>query len=196
MHAGTAAHGKLVGKPKLCYQKATAMNDLNEATFRVLDDMFREHGPVDWPTLQDWAHRGKVRPATWVWNSRDRTWRLAGELTEVAALMAPSAESEALSGEKFIQPIFAPPLPEGNRIRWQAGPTSRLATAAFLCGIAGLWIGPVALVAITLGHFAQWKFRYSPPIIGGFALALWSLWLGYLAVALLLFELIRSPVVR
>jgi hypothetical protein len=172
------------------------MNDLSTATFRVLDDSFREHGPVDWGTLLEWARRGKIRPATWLWNSGDRSWRLAGELPQLAVVMAPSSETEALSGEKFTQPIFAPPLPAEQRIRWQAGPTSRLAAGAFLCGILGLWIGPLALAAIGLGHFAQWQFRYSPPVIGGLAIALYGLWLGYLALALLLFDLIRGPLVR
>lgn len=172
------------------------MSDLSEATFRVMDTSFREHGPMNWGTLLEWARHGKVRPGTWLWNSRDRNWRPAGELIELVGVMAPSAESETLSGEKFAQPVFAPPLPEGRRIHWQAGPTSRLAAAAFLCGITGLWIGPLALAAICLGHFAQWKFRYSPPIIGGFALALYGLWLGYLSVALLLFDLIRGPLAR
>ncbi|MBI5817935.1 MAG: DUF4339 domain-containing protein [Verrucomicrobia bacterium] len=172
------------------------MSNLSDTMFRVLDESFREHGPVDWATMLDWMRRGKVQPATWVWNSRDQSWRLAGELTELAAVMAPSVETEALSGEKFAQPVFAPPLPEERRTHWQAGPTCRLATGAFLCGIAGLWAGPLALLAIGLGHFAQWRFRHSPPVVGGLSLALYGLWLGYLAVALLLFHLIRSPVAQ
>jgi hypothetical protein len=154
------------------------MSALSEAMFRVLDSSFREHGPMSWGTLLEWARHGKIQQGTWLWNSRDRNWRLAGEFTELAVVMAPSAESEALSGKKFTQPVFAPPGPENRRIHWQAGPTSRIAAAAFLCGITGLWIGPLALAAIVLGHFAQWKFCHSPPIIGGFALALYGLWLG------------------
>jgi hypothetical protein len=47
----------------------------------------------------------------------------------------------------------------------------------------------MAWLAIGLGHFAQWKFRHTPPVLGGFTLALYGLWLGYVSVSLLLFRL-------
>jgi hypothetical protein len=172
------------------------MHDLSQAQFRIMDSSFREHGPVDWTTLLEWARRGKLQPTTWVWNSHESTWRLAGEMQELTTVMPPAPSLRGAGQEKFIQPVFAPPRPELGRIRWQSGPTSGLAIAAFLCGIAGLWLGPLALAAIGLGHIAQWRFRHSPPVVGGFSLALYGVWLGYLSVALLLFQFIRSAALR
>ena len=163
------------------------MDQGEKLKFQVLDDSLQKSEPMTMEELETWAGTGRLQHTTWIWNCRDRTWRLAGEFPKLASHI--HVELTPWDGGRFSPPIFGPLPPSAVRRRWQSGPTSPLAIAAFLCGIASLWIGPVAWLAIGLGHFAQWKFRHTPPVVGGFTLALYGLWLGYLSVSLLLFRL-------
>ena len=163
------------------------MDQPEELRFQVLDESLQKSEPVTMETLETWADAGRLQHTTWIWNCRDHTWRLAGEFPKLASHV--HVELTPWDGGKFSAPIFGPLPSSSSRRRWQAGPTSSLAITAFLCGIASLWIGPMAWVSIGLGHFAQWKFRHTPPVLGGFTLALYGLWLGYVSVSLLLFRL-------
>ncbi|MCX7825072.1 MAG: DUF4190 domain-containing protein [Verrucomicrobiae bacterium] len=158
-----------------------------ETKFQVLDDSLQKSEPLTMEELETWAAAGRLHPTTWIWNCGTRTWKLAGEFPKLAPHI--QAGPTPQDGGKFCPPIFGPLPSPSARHRWQAGPTSPLAITAFLCGIASLWIGPIAWLAIGLGHFAQWRFRHTPPVVGGFTLALYGLWLGYLSVSLLLFRL-------
>lgn len=163
------------------------MGQAEEPKFQVLDESLRKSEPVTMETLETWARTGRLQSTTWILGCRDRSWRLAVEFPNLAAYTR--AEMASWKGGKFTAPIFGPLPPVATRCHWQSGPTSGLAITAFLCGIVSLWIGPLAWLAIGLGHLAQWKFRSTPPVVGGFTFALYGLWLGYLSVSLLLFRL-------
>ena len=187
--AGSLLHRQFAGGPVLCYPSG-GMSASDQASFKIMGGNFREKGPIDWSTLVEWAHSGEIQPTTWIWSSADRTWRMAVDIPALLTVMTPTPLMEAMTGRRR-KTIFGPRPSEFGRTHWEAAPTSILAVTAFLCGILGLWIGPFALAALLLGHAAQWRFRRTPPIIGGFALALYGVWMGYLAMALLLFDLVR-----
>ncbi len=60
-------------------------------TYRVwgLDDAI--HGPVELPTLVEWAQEGRVAPSTWVFVQQDDAWRKAVDVPELRMLFTQTA---------------------------------------------------------------------------------------------------------
>ena len=151
--------------------------------------------------LVDGWKSGVVTADAFVWKEGMADWLPAGKVPELQALLSPPAPPvETPYAER---PIPASPYgpPAAQPYQAAVGPISQgQAIASMVCGIVSLVIcclwfvsGPLAIVAIALGHVAISKAKKDPARFGGKGMARAGLITGYIglvcAIVMLLFGL-------
>jgi hypothetical protein len=116
-----------------------------------------------------------------------------GEMQEeaIAALPAPVPEAGAMPEPEFRAGPPAPPPPKPAYQPPSAGarpglPTSGMAIASLLLGVAGLTFVPLlaSILAILFGYMARKEIRQRPGELAGDGLALAGIVMGWIAVGL------------
>jgi hypothetical protein len=110
----------------------------------------------------------------------------------VAALPAPALEAAAMPEPEFRAGLPAPPPPPEPPYRPPpAGarpgvPTSGMAIASLLLGVAGLTFVPLlaSILAILFGYMARKEIRQRPGELAGDGLAMAGIVMGWIAVGL------------
>ncbi len=136
----------------------------------------RQVGPVELGVLQEELGKGGLARTDLVWRPGMEQWTPAGEVSE----LTPAGEGAPVPSGGTAPVITAPP------------PSSAMATASLVCGMASLLLcaaGVVAAVpAVVCGHLALKQIREAPVPMTGRGMALGGLITGYLVLAFQLFS--------
>ena len=158
-------------------------------------------GPIGPAEMESKLKAGEVAATDLVWKEGMADWLPAGKVPELQALLSPPAQPvETPFAER---PIPASPYvpPVAHPYQAVVGPVSQgQAIASMVCGIVSLVIcclwfvsGPLAIVAVALGHAAISKAKNDPTRFGGKGMARAGLITGYVglvfATVMLLFGL-------
>jgi hypothetical protein len=131
-----------------------------------------QHGPVEENELRAMIAAGNLGPETLVWRDGMRDWQPLGRVPELGA-NSPYSQGPPVPG-------YYPPIV----------PTSGLAIASMICGIAGYFtcyfVGLVGIPAVICGHMALNRINTSPYPMGGRGMAISGLILGYLGILITL----------
>ncbi len=155
-----------------------------------------QHGPVPLETLVDKISMGEVAPTDLAWREGLADWAPVSTIAELKpkapepAGALPSAGIPAAPAESYRPPVSAAPAgPSMVPAPAEAPLSSGLATGSMICGILALlgcciWpvSGPLAVVAIVLGHIALSRIKADPSRFGGGGMAKAGLVTGYLGL--------------
>lgn len=170
-----------------------------------------QQGPVPTEDMKDRISMGEIAPTDLAWCEGMADWMPVSEIAELkiqaaskdAAYapegVAPSATPSPYQPQSTPAPGAAPapvpvtsaaPVPAQPQQTMTGQPPSQgMAIGSMICGILGLVIccfwpvaGPLALVAIILGHITMSKIRANPAATGGKGMARVGLVTGYLAI--------------
>lgn len=148
-------------------------------------------GPIGPAEMQSKLAAGEISPTDLVWKEGMADWLPAGQVVELRALLAPPpapVETPEAGARPYAAPVAVQPVHPASVV--EAGkPAQGLAIASMVCGILSLlswclWClsGPLALVAIVLGHVASSKAKADPSRFGGKGMATAGLITGYLGL--------------
>jgi hypothetical protein len=146
-------------------------------------------GPIGSAEMQSKLVSGDISPADLVWREGMADWLPAGQVAELQAMIAPPAERPA------FEPPVAPAVPYAaaqapvHVVVTDGGSSQGLAIASMVCGILSLitwclWCisGPLALVAVVLGHIALGRVKADPARFTGKGMAKAGVITGYLGL--------------
>ncbi len=151
-------------------------------------------GPISAEELQSKVLSGEIAKTDLVWKDGLADWLPAGQVPELrpAVSSAPVAVSSP-TPSPYQSPSAvqsASQVPSGG-VLTGAPPSQGFAVASMVCGIIAvltccLWClsGPLAIVAVVMGHIALSKAKAEPGRYGGKSMARTGLITGYLALAL------------
>lgn len=157
-------------------------------------------GPIGPAEMESKLKAGEVASTDLVWKEGMADWLPAGKVPELQVLLsppAPPAESPFVERTAPASPYVPPAAHPYQAVA--SGPVSQgQAIASMVCGIISLVIcclwfvsGPLAIVAIALGHVAISKAKKDPARFGGKGMARAGLITGYIglvcAIAMLVF---------
>lgn len=167
-------------------------------------------GPIGPAEMESKLKAGEIATNDLVWKEGMADWLPAGKVAELQAVLSPPVP--ASEPPPVDRPIPVSPYASPSTGYAQApapiGPVSQgQAIASMVCGIISLVIfclwfisGPLAIVAIVLGHVAISKAKNDPTRFGGKGMARAGLVTGYLgllaSIAMLAFGVwvgTRSP---
>lgn len=156
-----------------------------------------QHGPVPLETLRDKISMGEVAPTDLAWREGLADWAPVSTIEDLKPRVpeAPAAPESAAQPEPYRPPVttsapvpvtpaapVAPSMPS-------APVSTGMAVASMICGIISLiaccmWpvSGPLAIVAIVLGHIALSRCKADPSRFGGKGMAGAGLGTGYLGL--------------
>jgi hypothetical protein len=163
-------------------------------------------GPIGTEELQSKLASGEVAPGDLVWKDGMADWLPAGQVAELraAAPSSPVANVQPAAPAEpspYQSPVAVQSPPQAPTMAAMPGaPLSQgFAIASMICGIIAvltccMWClsGPLAIVAVVLGHIAISKIKTEPAKFGGKGLAKTGLITGYLALLLTLLVTIFS----
>lgn len=139
-------------------------------------------GPLSEADVRERLASGAVRGEDLCWREGWEKWRKVSEVF-------PPLEPPVLPNVPPPLPQTTATVPSAMNPAAGAAPSSGLATASLVCGIAmfvlfPLFI-PLAIAAIVTGHVAQAKIKHSGGTVGGGGRALAGVIMGYLGIAAL-----------
>ena len=157
-------------------------------------------GPIGPAEMESKLKAGEVASTDLVWKEGMADWLPAGKVPEFQVLLSPPEPPAASPFVERAAPAspYVPPVAQPYQAAF--GPISQgQAIASMVCGIVSLVIcclwfisGPLAIVAIALGHVAISKAKKDPARFGGKGMARAGLITGYLglvgAIVIFLFE--------
>lgn len=161
-------------------------------------------GPISTEDILSKLASGEISPGDLVWKDGMADWLPAGQVAELrtAAPRSPSAAVTPTSSVKTASPYetpVAPQTPFPAQMIPGAAISQGLAIGSMICGIIGLlgccvWClsGPLAIIAVVLGHVTLSKAKAEPARYGGKGMAKAGLVTGYLALLLTLLFYIFS----
>lgn len=159
-------------------------------------------GPISTEELQSKVVSGEIAAKDLVWKDGMADWLSVGEIAELRPAASPAPVGGASpSPSPYQSPAAAPTRPQAPAgAVWTGAPPSQgLAIASMVCGIIAvlsccLWClsGPLAIVAVVMGHVALSKAKAEPARHGGRSMAKAGLITGYLALVLTLVVTILS----
>jgi len=148
-------------------------------------------GPIGPAEMESKLKAGEVAPTDLVWKEGMADWLPAGKVPELQAILSPSAPSasEFPPAPAPVSPYASSPVSHPPAAV-AFGPVSQgQAIASMVCGIVSLVIcclwfvsGPLAIVAVVLGHVAISKAKKDPARFGGKGMARAGLITGYLGL--------------
>ena len=159
-------------------------------------------GPIGPAEMESKLKAGEVAATDLVWKEGMADWLPAGKVPELQAVLSPPAppSSEFPPTPAPVSPYASSPA--NHPLAAVAfGPVSQgQAIASMVCGIVSLVIcclwfvsGPLAIIAVVLGHVAISKAKNDPAKFGGKGMARAGLITGYLgllgAIVILMFEI-------
>lgn len=140
-----------------------------------------QHGPVEENELRAMIASGGVGPQTLVWRDGMRDWVPLQSIPEFG-LNQPVPYQAPYGGNPYGG---APGYYPGIQV-----PTSGLAIASMVCGIAGYltcyFVGILGIPAVICGHMAISRINSSPMPVAGRGMAIAGLILGYLGILITL----------
>ena len=145
-----------------------SMTEPLQSSYRIRAGDNREHGPVDFATLERWVREARVRLAMPVWSSADNIWRAARDRRELDAVFAamrdPTAPPvvgpavNAMAVWSFVLAQFGlccaiPGIPaiicgfiSLSQVRRRGEHGRALAVSGIILGILGLVLGALMVV--------------------------------------------------
>ncbi len=156
-----------------------------------------QHGPVPLETLVDKISMGEVAPTDLAWREGLADWAPVSTIAELKPKAPEPVEAPASAGvptahpEPYRPPVSAAPAGPSPVAPAPVGApqSTGLATGSMICGILALlgcclWpvSGPLAIVAIVLGHVALSRIKADPSRFGGNGMAKAGLVTGYLGI--------------
>jgi hypothetical protein len=153
-------------------------------------------GPISTEALLSKLASGEVSASDLVWKDGMADWLPAGQVAELrtAAPLSPAATPTPVvkTTSPYETPVAshaAPQTPFPAQMLPGAAISQGLAIGSMVCGIIGLlgccaWClsGPLAIIAVVLGHVALSKAKAEPARYGGKGMAKAGLVTGYLAL--------------
>jgi hypothetical protein len=139
-------------------------------------------GPFTEAEVRAQLAAGTLSPGDLVWWEGQGNW--------VALAQSPYATTAASSGSA-VPPVSPIPAP-GVAYSVEAS-TSGLAIGALVCGIIGVLLSPLGIVAVILGHQGLSQTKRNPALKGG-GMALAGLVLGYIELALMMISIVAIGV--
>jgi len=142
-------------------------------------------GPIGSAEMQSKLVSGDISPTDLVWREGMTDWLPAGQVAELQALIAPPAERPSFETPTAPAAPYAAPV----HAVVTGPPSQGMAIASLVCGILSLvtwclWClsGPLALVAVVLGHVALGRAKALPERFAGRGMAKTGVITGYLGL--------------
>ncbi|HEY8961435.1 MAG TPA: GYF domain-containing protein [Luteolibacter sp.] len=149
-------------------------------------------GPIGPAEMESKLKAGEISATDLVWKEGMGDWLPAGQVPEIQALLAPPPPPSEPFGERPAPPVspYVSSPAAHPRASLPVAPVSQgQAIASMVCGIISLVIccawfisGPLAIVAVALGHVAVSKAKNDPARFGGKGMARAGLITGYLGL--------------
>ena len=152
----------------------------------------KQEGPVDLATLQGEFQSGELAPTDLVWREGMAEWTAAGSVPEVSAVPSGASGEVVVASGATPSPQAQNPMgggyQQGIAPTMVAAPTSGLAIASMVCGIVGLfmcWLGIVASIpAVICGHMSLKQINNALTPVGGRGMAIAGLVTGYIGLSM------------
>jgi hypothetical protein len=149
-------------------------------------------GPIGPAEMESKLKAGEIATTDLVWKEGMADWLPAGKVTELQMVLSPPAPPTEPSLAERPVPVspYVAPSAGYSQAPVPVGPVSQgQAIASMVCGIISLVIcclwfvaGPLAIVAVALGHVAISKAKNDPARFGGKGMARAGLVTGYLGL--------------
>jgi len=158
-------------------------------------------GPIGPAEMESKLKAGEIASTDLIWKEGMADWLPVGKVPEIQALLSPPAPPSDSSFAERPAPVSPYAAPPASYSQAPVGSVSQgQAIASMVCGIISLVIccawfisGPLAIVAIVLGHVATSKAKNDPARFGGKGMARAGLITGYLgllgAILMLMLEI-------
>lgn len=148
-------------------------------------------GPIGPAEMESKLKAGEIASTDLVWKEGMADWLPAGKVPEIQALLSPPASpAESPYAERPLPASpYVPPAAHPHQTVPVVPVSQGQAIASMVCGIVSLvvccmWFisGPLAIVAIALGHVAVSKAKNDPARFGGKGMARAGLVTGYIGL--------------